>query len=324
MCNSLVPLLLSQEAQEKRLKQLELQNENLQEDLRAVYRKHKKELTDLETTYRHADYEARYAALVAENAALQQRVESLQAAVQRVTAVAEQQTQLAQTASQAWEVIEARCAQASKMEADFAAEREALEDFKAAAQEEVEAALQGKREAEALYEELRKDFDAIQQELNEVLLNRDELGFQLEEARMAAAAVAAKEQAIAVLQAAVKSRDEYIASQFVRNITVSAVEDVHVQQMQQLRAEMQAAVDAKTKEMETYMAQQSQVDSQSEQLLAKLSAAEQARDHIAGVSLQWSNEACTEEKGEGEEEVARALGWMATENRVGVDQKVGF
>jgi hypothetical protein len=71
-------LVETEAAWQKKLDQQSAVNRNLQSDLTLVYAKNKRELARLEEEYRHADYKARYASLLARSEGLESRVEKLQ------------------------------------------------------------------------------------------------------------------------------------------------------------------------------------------------------------------------------------------------------
>jgi hypothetical protein len=64
---------------------------NLEADLKTTFKNHKKTLTDVEAMYKHEDYKARYAVVIAENQSLWAEINEVRGLLQDINALSKQQ-----------------------------------------------------------------------------------------------------------------------------------------------------------------------------------------------------------------------------------------
>lgn len=230
------------------MQQLEAQVGHLQEDLRAVYNKHKKELRALEDEYRHTDYEARYASLTKENQALRSRAASLQNASVRAAALAERQATVATRALAMQESCQRREAALRQSEAALA---ERAQELSLSQSETATAAAAAERERadfEAAFDELQAAYDALSAEKDAINVEFAAASVRLSSLEEEAAEAEQYKAIVASLRQELEEQSASQVAQFVHDTTVASLEKIQSDELARLSAELDQLREAQSLE----------------------------------------------------------------------------
>lgn len=252
----------------------------MQEDLGAVYRKHKKELAQLEDTYSHTDYTARYAALVAENSSLHARVAALETTTQRATALATQQAQVAEATLAMHTESTQRAAALASAEQALAERMAAAEEAQRAAENAATDACRERADLEAAYNELQAAFDAVEAQRDCAVAQCDVLTARLTDAEARAMTAAESEAVIAELQQELARQGEAQVAHFVHDTTVAALEKIQQDELARLGAELQRLQSERDDEAHA-MAERARATEQAVMEAEQATAAARADAHAA-------------------------------------------
>jgi chromosome segregation ATPase len=176
---------------------LRSQEHNLQDDLRAIYKKHRAQLQELEAQYRHTEYEARYSELVAENAALATRVSALTEAAAVFRRASHRYEALEATTADAMRMLQAHSEALPRLQRRW----EASEAAVLVLEERLAEAHQAGEDAQASASTSARRAAAAEDAQSLLMLEKDELALQLHALQTDYAQLQGAVQALEALQA---------------------------------------------------------------------------------------------------------------------------
>lgn len=286
-------LFPAQVASGKLVQQLEAQVGHLQEDLRAVYNKHKKELRALEEEYRHTDYEARYASLTKENQALRSRAACLQNASVRAAALAESQATVAARALEMQESLQCREAALRQSEAALAARAQELSQSQAETATATAAAERERADFEAAFDELQVAYDALSAEKDAINVEFAAASVRLSSLEGKAAEVEQYEAIVASLRQELEEQSASQVAQFVHDTTVASLEKIQSDELARLSTELDQLREEQS--LETRAAAEARQDQdhvlmEAEARIAMAEAETEAAKEVSSMACLWGSD----------------------------------
>ena len=220
---------------------------NLQEDLRRIYHKHKKELADLQAEYKHDAYKERYAEVVQENSMLVARVSKMMSLVQQVEDMSRLQEQATAGLDMAAAALEKQAAEMEESKAQWQHREEELQatiESMRVTMAEIYAKVE---DGEAVTAELRNALATAQDAIvrlssNEELL-QTELQLAQSDAMVAASAKAEVDQMQARIQqlegtvASLETEIQVLEAALAERAAEAAEHDIKLQELTQAREE---------------------------------------------------------------------------------------